>query len=62
MTSKRKTYLPRIKQRRLVQRYSQWGHDDQFKQQAQQQWNDSSNQQSYDEGLQDLDRQSENEQ
>lgn len=48
------SYLPGVEEGCLVQRYPEWSHNDQFKQEAQQQWNDSSDQQSYNQGLQDL--------
>lgn len=48
------TYLPRIEEGCLVQGNPEWSHNDQFKQQAQKQWDDSSDQQSYNQGLQNL--------
>lgn len=52
------SYLPRVEKGCLVQGYPERSHNDQFKQQTQQQRDDSSDQQSYNQGLQNLHKQS----
>lgn len=49
-----RAYLPRVKEGGLVQRDPEWSHDDQFKQQTQQQRDDSSHQQGNNQCLKNL--------